>query len=448
MRLLILLLLLGLPVCAQFRAGVARVKITPALPAWLSGFAARTKPAESVAQDLWAKALAIEDASGNRFVLVTADLIGFTKEITDEIAARAERKHKLERRQILFNASHTHSGPSIWPRLHVARGAGEDVDRQVKAYSDKLTDDIEALIGRALQSMQPARLEFAEGRASFAMNRRTGHLAAVRPNETFPAPVDESVPVLRVVSNEGTPLAIVFGYACHNTVLTSEFVEVSGDYAGHAQEKLEAQYPGAAAMFIMLCAGDQGPAVRSKRELAVQHGHSLAKSVSAAITSGMRPIAGPLATAFETAVLPFQAHTQETYLAESQSADPFLARRGRLMLEAFNAKNPVRSTPYPVQAVRLGNGLAWIALGGEVVIDYQVRLKAEFGSDRLVVLGYSNDVMGYIPSRRVQREGGYEAGDSLMYFSQPGWFTEEVEDIVMSTARRVLSAVGIARKQQ
>jgi neutral ceramidase len=85
-------------------------------------------------------------------------------------------------------------------------------------------------------------------------------------------------------------------------------------------------------------------------------------------------------------------------------------------------------------------------LGGEVVIDYQLRLKSEFGSDRLVVLGYSNDVMSYIPSRRVQREGGYEAGDSMMYFGQPGWFTEEVEEIVLGAARRVLAAVGMSGK--
>lgn len=242
-------------------------------------------------------------------------------------------------------------------------------------------------------------------------------------------------------------MAIVFGYACHNTTLTAEFLEISGDYAGHAQEQLETEYPGATAMFIMLCAGDQNPGVRSKRELAVQHGRTLAQAVTSAMTAKTTPIAGSIATAYELTTLPFQAHTRETYLAESKSADPFLARRGTLMLEAFDAKKPIRSTLYPAQAIRIGNGPAWVALGGEVVIDYQLRLKTEFGADRVVVLGYSNDVMAYIPSRRVQREGGYEAGDSLVYFSQPGWFTEDVEEIVLGAARRVLTAVGVTQKQ-
>jgi hypothetical protein len=448
MKTVIVLALLAAPLCAQFRAGVARVKITPQTPAWLSGFAARTRPAETVSQDLWAKALAVEDAKGGRFVLVTADLIGFTREVTDEIAARVSRKYKLERKQILFNASHTHSGPSIWPRLHVVRGSGPEVDREIKAYADKLTEDIEALIGRALESMQPARLETAEGKANFGSNRRVVHLAAVRPGETFPAPADSSVPVLRVLSTDGKPIAIVFGYACHNTVLTAEFVEISGDYAGHAQLALEAKYPGSTAMFVALCGADQGAAVRSKRELAQQYGQTLAESVISALATKTNPIpAGIISTAYELTTIPFQPHSRETYLAESQSADPFLARRGRLMLEAFNAKKPVLSTAYPAQAVRFGTGPAWVALGGEVVIDFQLRLKSEFGSDRVVVLGYSNDVMGYIPSRRVQREGGYEAGDALMYFSQPGWFTEEVEDVVLSAARRVLATVGVTKTQ-
>ena len=241
----------------------------------------------------------------------------------------------------------------------------------------------------------------------------------------------------------GQPLAIVVGYACHNTVLTAEFVEVSGDYAGHAQIALEDKYPGVQAMFVALCGADQGAAVRSKRELAKQYGETLAQAAIGALVSKATPVSGGIRTAYEVTSLPFQAHTRETYAAESQSTDPFLARRGRLMLQALEAKRPVLSTPYPVQAVRFGGGQTWLALAGEVVIDYQLRLKSEYGADKLVVLGYSNDVMGYIPSRRVQHEGGYEAGDSLMYFSQPGWFTDEVEDLVLRSARRVLAAVGV-----
>lgn len=441
---LLLFMLVGSPLWAQFRAGVARAKITPETPVWLSGFAARTRPAETVAQDIWAKALAIEDASGSRFVLVTADIIGFTREITEEIAATAARKYRLERRQILFNASHTHSGPSIWPRLHVAPSTGPEVDRQIRNYAAKLVDDVDGAIGRALSAMQPATLEFTEAQANFATNRRTEQLASLRPGKAFPAPVDPSVPVLHVKSRDGKTIAIIFGYACHNTVLTSEFTEVSGDYAGHAQVALEQKFVGSTAMFVTLCAGDQRPAPRGKRELAEQHGKTVAQAVESALQQGTRQaVRGALSSAYYLTSIPFQIHGRETFVAESKSADMFLARRGRLALEALDAKRPITESPYAVQAVRFGTGPAWVALAGEVVIDYQVQLKAEFGPKRVAVLGYSNDVMGYIPSKRVQREGGYEAGDALMYFSQPGWFTEEVEEIVMGAARKVLADVGM-----
>ncbi|HET8549404.1 MAG TPA: neutral/alkaline non-lysosomal ceramidase N-terminal domain-containing protein [Bryobacteraceae bacterium] len=439
---LVWVVLLSLPLSAEFRAGVARVRITPPLPAWLSGYAARSKPAETVSLDLWAKALALDDGNGERFVVVTADLLGFTREITDEIAARVQKKHGLARRQVVFNASHTHSGPLIWPRLTVAASTGDDVDRWARAYADALTGKLENLIGEALGAVQPARAEFAIGTAGFAINRRVEPLARIRPGESFPAPTDHSVPVLRVRGHDGRVLAIVFGYACHNTTLTAQFLEVSGDYAGYAQAALERTYPGTTALFVELCGADQNPNPRSRRDLPEQHGEALAAAVTAALDGKPRRIEGRLRSAWELIELPFQSHMANVYQAEAKSADPFFAKRGRLMLEAFDAGRPVRSTAYPVQAFRIGEGPAWIALGGEVVIDYQAQLKREYGSDRVVVLGYSNVVMGYIPSRRVQREGGYEAGDSMVYFLQPGWFTEEVEDLVLGSARRVLSTIG------
>jgi hypothetical protein len=443
MRAVLLLLAISLPVAAEFRAGVARVKITPELPAWLAGYAARTRPAEAVSQDLWAKALALDDGHGERFVLVTADLLGFTREITDDVAERVRKKHGLERRQVLFNASHTHSGPLIWPRLTVSASSGDEVEQRTKAYAASLISKLETLIGEALAALQPASAEFAIGTATFAQNRRAAGLARMRPGESFPAPVDHSVPVLRIGAQDGRTLAIVFGYACHNTTLTGEFYEVSGDYAGHAQAAIERTHPGAAAMFVTLCGADQNPNPRSKPELAQQHGEAFAVSVSRALAGKLQRIEGRLRTAYELIELPFQIHSRDVYQTEAKSANPFYARRGRAMLEAIDAGKPVLSSPYPVQAFRIGDGPAWVALGGEVVVDYQLQLKREYGAERVVVAGYSNVVMGYIPSRRIQREGGYEAGDSMVYFVQPGWFTEEVEELVLAAARRVLNAVGL-----
>jgi neutral ceramidase len=84
-----------------------------------------------------------------------------------------------------------------------------------------------------------------------------------------------------------------------------------------------------------------------------------------------------------------------------------------------------------------------LALGGEVVVDYDLRAKSEYPKTKLIVAGYSNDVMGYIPSKRVLGEGGYEAVDSMVYYGMPGPFADDVEERVFSAIHRVMSRVGI-----
>ena len=92
----------------------------------------------------------------------------------------------------------------------------------------------------------------------------------------------------------------------------------------------------------------------------------------------------------------------------------------------------------PVQVWTFGPDLTLVALGGEVVVDYAVRLAREFPDRRIWVAGYSNDVFGYVPSRRVLREGGYEGGDAMIYYGRPGPFTEDVEEIIVRECHRLM----------
>ena len=433
------------PQAAEYQVGTAVADITPELPFWLTGFAARTRPANKVSLPIHAKALAIVDSHGGRIVIVTADLLGVTREITNEVAARlAASKYGLHRNE-LCSTRRTRIPGRRYGRdciSHLSTRRGEPASRR---YGRRLIDTFTNIAQQALANLSPADIEFGyapEGTVQFATNRRIEHLARVHPNAHAPAPVDHSVPVWRFVSREGSSRvrAVLFGYACHNTVMTAEFNEVNGDYAGYAQQAIERTYPGSTALFLTLCAGDQRPNPRSTRELAEKHGETLARAVSSAV---VRSVHGPVRTTYEEIRLPFQAHTREHYAAESTSADFFAARRGKAMLAAYDAGHPVVDTPYPVSAISFGTSVALVALGGEAVIDYDIRLKSEYKGVNLVVAAYSNDVMGYIPSLRVLREGGYEAGDAMMYYVQPGWFTDQVENLVIAAAHSCLRKVGV-----
>src|SRR3954470_4903514 len=97
----------------QWQAGVAKVNISPELPIWLSGYGGRNRPANSKHDDLWAKCLVIEDAAGHRAALVTMDLVGMPRDISQVVCKQIAEKYKLPRAAIALCVSHTHSGPVV-----------------------------------------------------------------------------------------------------------------------------------------------------------------------------------------------------------------------------------------------------------------------------------------------------------------------------------------------
>jgi hypothetical protein len=112
-----------------------------------------------------------------------------------------------------------------------------------------------------------------------------------------------------------------------------------------------------------------------------------------------------------------------------------------LLLANIADGKPLSQTyPYPVQVWRLGPELAFVTLGGEVVVDYAVRLKQELGREKTWVAGYSNDVMAYIPSRRVLGEGGYEGGGAMVYYSLPCPWAPEVEEMIVRSVHEQMDA--------
>jgi hypothetical protein len=176
----------------------------------------------------------------------------------------------------------------------------------------------------------------------------------------------------------------------------------------------------------------------------MQHGATLAAEVDRVLGGKLAPVRPPLRTAFKVIDLRFAPHSREQFEKEAQDSNRFKVTRAKAMLAAYDERRPVRTTPYPVQAIRFGKGLTLVALGGEVVVDYQLRVKREFGASQMVVAGYSNDVMCYIPSVRVLKEGGYESVDSMIYYGQPGPFAEDVEETIFGGIRSVMQKVGRA----
>lgn len=446
-----LLLCLSLASClsaadAPWRAGVATRKLTPPGPIWLAGYANRTAPSDGVALDLFGKALALDDGAGGRVVIVTLDLIGVPAALRAHAEKAAAEKFGLRPHEFLLNASHTHSAPQVSPdRMVLERAFSQNAKpadiAAVAAFEIFLRETVLDLIGESLRTAAPARLEFSQARAGFAMNRRRPEPNGTLSNNPYPAgPVDHDVPVLKVTGAEGKIRAILFGYACHNTTLSGS--KVSSDYAGNAQKYLEASYPGATALFLMGCAGDQNPYPRgamvpgqSADDLASQHGRALANAVVTALVTRLRPVAPPLRSTLGHAMLdysPLDTAALARYRAPEHT--PPVLERARTLQEAQRRGERPAPLACPVQVVQFGADLTLVAIGGEPVVDYALRLKRELAGPAAVwVAGYTNDYFGYLGSRRVIEEGGYEGGDAnTRILNHPGRFTVGAEDTVVA----------------
>jgi hypothetical protein len=224
---------------------------------------------------------------------------------------------------------------------------------------------------------------------------------------------------------------VVFTYACHATVLNG--YEINGDWPGYAQSEVEKANPGAIAMFVTGCGADANPLPRRSVELAMKYGQIMATAVGEVLKGKMKLINGPLKTAFETVDVPFaKPPSREEFRSRLDDKNPSVQRHAQAMLDIFkrDGKLPDRY-PYPVQVWQFGRDLKLIVLGGEVVVDYALRLRAQYGWDNTWVAGYSNDVFAYIPSLRVLKEGGYEGGGAMIPYGQPGPFGAAVEEIIV-----------------
>lgn len=431
------------PKPAEWKAGVAVQVITPDQPMWMAGYGARNKPSEGKLTELYVKALALEDPHGKRLVLLTSDLVGIPRSLSVPVVEAVRQRTGLPRQRLMLTVSHTHCGPVLHDALRTMYDMPPDEAKKIGPYTDKVKGWMVDVIVRALDDLKPARLSFGKGTARFAVNRRKptgrGFINAANPE----GPVDHAVPVLRVDAADGKLRAVVFGYACHNTTL--QFYKWCGDYAGFAQKYVEERHPGATALFWMGCGGDANPLPRSKVELCKKYGRELAVAVEDALAGRLTPVRGDSAAKYATIALPYdKLPSRAKWETDRQSKRYAVRSRAEKFLKLLDGGGKIddRYRHYPVQVWRLGK-LTWIALGGEVVVDYDLRLQRELGRDRpLWIAGYANDVMAYIPSRRVLKEGGYEGDTSMIYYGKPAKWGLDIEEKIVHNVRVLVKEVN------
>ena len=238
---------------------------------------------------------------------------------------------------------------------------------------------------------------------------------------------------------------LLFGYACHNTVLGN--YKWSGDYAGFVQIELEKFYRGSVALFYQGAGADQNPLPRRTPELAIQYGKELAAAVERVISEdNMKPLTSQLVVSYSEIDLQFEKAppTKEELkkiidgTSEVEYAD-YLRKSAKSLMKILEKEGSLMSSYlYPVQVWKLGEQ-AIFSFGGELAVGYSLELKRIFGQD-IFVFGYSNDVMAYIPTATILEEGGYEGTRSYV-FTTP--WASDIESKIIDTVVMMAKGLGV-----
>lgn len=428
-----------------WRVGLAYERITPQQPIAMSGYGPRVS--EGVLDDLYAKAMLIEDRDQQRALLVTADLLFFRAPLAEALCVQIAKATGLKRHEILLNASHTHAGPVFGIKDPDRFGLGEEQKRSVESYTQALRSLIVQLAVSTMDDLRPACLSWGVGNAGeFVMNRRfideTGKYRGMRPNPKGSA--DRDVPVLCVKGPNGQVRAVVFGCACHPVTLDGNNRKLSGDFAGSAQQYIQRQHAGAQAMFVIGCGADANSNPRGgpdQEKLVRQHGETLGREVCRVVSDSMQPVGGPLQVFLKWTDLPLQdSFTIEELERIAEGSSFWHARNAKGLLEILSRGE---SLPQHYRAAislwRFGDDLTLVGLPGEAVADYTTMLRKALGPQRLWIAAYSNESFGYLPTAKVLSEGGHE---TIGLTLDVGLFSPEVEGVVIDTVQELAKRAG------
>jgi hypothetical protein len=422
---------------------------------------------------LYAKAIVFRQGDQTAAIVV-GDLIGIDAKLSEAVRAKVEAETGIPAANIVVAATHSHTGPNYKADLVKYLGAGErplPEDDQAH-YIPRLIDGLTTAVIQANAAAKPATLRAGSSREeTVAFNRRgllkdgTVRTWAVHSDPDVVGPAGPTDPEVGVViaapKGDSRPAAALVNFALHcDTVGGSQY---SADYPGHIQRVLgKERGPGFVSVFATGTCGDINHvdyAHGGAKKTAAEIGERLAAAVETALPA-LEPVAPMLAVRRVVLEIPLQTFTDEDLawandviardrkgeqLGTTLEAKAYKIRRLRMLRtgqadvgrdtdeEVESPDGPRTSLPAEVQAIRLGENVALVALPGEVFVELGLAIKQQSPFDHTFVIELANDSPAYVPTRKAMEQGGYEAANSLY---APGGGEKLVE-----TALKLLGAL-------
>lgn len=434
---------------SNMTAGFGKQDITPTSPVRLSGYATRKVPFEKIRDRLFVRCMAMGSAEGDLtkvHLVVSIEGLAVSATQSKHLAQHVQDQYGIARAQIVICSTHSHAAPHSFgaiPNLF-RQPLSDEEQASLKEYTAFVDQQSVKAIDQAMDRLQPASLFIGDGRADFAVNRRvlsdglwTGF--GITPN----GPTDRRVRVMKAVDAEGKLMGGMFQYACHCTTLGPSFNEVTGDWAGLAAQELEAKHDSAILVPVIGCGADANPEPRDSYSAAVDHGHAMAIAVDSVLRKQqLLQIDQVPESRFGYAGLSAEQPSQDAVRQLLNDDNASNRNWAAMMLQIWEEKGRLpESYPAPIHTWVFGDALAWIFLGGEVVVDYQIRLERELERfDDVWVAAYTDDCFAYVASERMRAEGGYEVDFSMIYYGQPGRWESGTEDLLIRRVHEVMAS--------
>ena len=403
-------------------AGAARVALTVPAGTSLAGYGDRARrllvpdvlgryphafwfrPNEGWRHPLAARALVLE-GGGRRLTWLAVDLIAVDRAFTARVAQALEAAGWAPG-TLIVSASHTHSGPGGFMESGLLGVVA--VDRHDREVRDALVGSLVDATRRAAAARVPARIGSA---AVTAPDLTVGRLRR--------RSVDREIVVLKIVSDAGAPVAIVWNYAIHGTTLPAVNLRFSGDVMGSASQELE-RITGVPALFVNGAVADVSPARHGEVE------SDLAGRDLAAAARSAWDAAEPLAPA-RLSVATTRVTLPSPFLSVRNCTSSWVPRWLTAPLGA------VVPSDAELIAARLGN-VAWVTIPGELqsLLGQTVKRAADAALTRVFVAGLSNDYLGYFLTPTDYRRTTYVSCATL-YGPQAGRILTEAAETLIRT---------------
>ena len=391
---------------AEFRAGVAKADLDPPSGTPMAGYGS-ARYSKGTLDPLEARVLALSDGS-RRVALVTLDLCyTFDPQVMDQI--RRDVRGSVD--EVVFHASHTHSGPTY-----------SEAPQALEHAAPRITFAVQA----AARAMAPAQIGNGWGQIFLGFNRRyllpDGATMMFWRNETKVSttfPVDPTVGVIRIDRRDGSPLAVLVNYACHPVVLGPENVDYSADYPSEMRRYIEHEMGnGVMAFFLQGAPGDINP-YYDKTPL-IEDAVGMMKQTGQKLGAEAVHVARTIATRAPEN-LRIQSKTVIVRAANRWNVDklrPLLKDQYRIE-GARAARLLAQDMQLPVTTLLLNLGspaqdLVFVGMPGEPFVEFQMQLRAKSPLPNSFLLGYTNGYFAYFPTIAAAVRGGYGANSSVV----------------------------------